>query len=145
MKRIVLFAILSFFLLSSAFSQSSCSSLRYQDTIFHSVTETTGIYFGTATPYGILASPQDLYLDIYEPANDTLTHRPFIVYQFGGGFAVGWREEPDIPQFCTYFAQLGYVVVTIDYRIGFNATDTASTVRAFYRALQDERSAIRFL
>ncbi len=123
----------------------NCNSLRYQDTIFRSVTNTTGIYFGTATPYGALAQPQDLFLDIYEPANDTLTKRPLIVFQFGGGFLIGWRTEPVIPEFCEYFAKCGYVVATIDYRLGFNATDQNSAMRAVYRGIQDERSAIRFL
>lgn len=122
----------------------SCNSLRYQDTIFHHVTISTA-KFGTATPYGLLAQPQDLYLDFYEPTGDTLTKRPLIVFQFGGGFTIGWRSEPVIPQFCDYFAKCGYTVATIDYRIGLNAADMNSTVRAYYRGVQDERSAIRFL
>ncbi len=123
----------------------SCDSRRYQDTIFHSVTRTDGIYFGTATPYGLLAQPQDFYLDFYEPAGDTLSRRPLIVFQFGGGFTIGWRSEPDIPAFCTYFAKCGYTVASIDYRIGLNPLDTNSTVRAYYRGVQDERAALRFL
>lgn len=119
--------------------------MRYQDTIFHSVTRTDGIYFGTATPTGVLAQPQDLYLDFYEPAGDTLTKRPLIIFQFGGGFTIGWRSQPDIPGFCNYFAKCGYAVASIDYRIGLNPLDTNSTLRAFYRGVQDERSAIRFL
>ncbi|MDB5283595.1 MAG: hypothetical protein JWO06_2670 [Bacteroidota bacterium] len=145
MKRILTSVLLFIGLFSSAFAQTSCNSQRYQDTIFHNVSVTTGIYFATATPFGILAQPQDLYLDIYEPTGDTLTKRPIIVFQFGGGFVIGSRNEPDIPQFATYFAQLGYVVASIDYRIGLNPLDTGSTVRAFYRGVQDERSAIRFL
>lgn len=142
MKRILFTLVIAHW---SLVTYSQCTSLRYQDTIFHSVTNTTAIYFGTATPYGLLAQPQDLYLDIYEPANDTLTHRPLIVFQFGGGFTIGWRTEPTIPQFCDYFARCGYVVATIDYRIGLNPLDAGSTVRAFYRGIQDERSAIRYL
>ena len=145
MKGIILVILISGFFICPVFAQGNCSSLRYQDTIFHNVTVTSGIYFATATPYGVLAQPQDLYLDIYEPTGDTLTKRPIIVFQFGGGFVIGTRNEPDIPQFATYFAQLGYVVASIDYRIGLNPLDTGSTVRAFYRGVQDERSAIRFL
>lgn len=126
-------------------AQGGCNSLRYTDTIFHQVKVTSGVYFGTATPYGALALPQDLYMDIYEPANDTLTKRPLIVFQFGGGFTIGWRTEPDIPGFCEYFAKCGYVVATIDYRIGLNPLDTGSTIRAYYRGVQDERSALRYL
>ncbi|HWB62563.1 MAG TPA: PKD domain-containing protein [Chitinophagales bacterium] len=126
-------------------AQANCATQRYIDTVFHSVKIDTGIYFGTATPYGLLAQPQDLYLDFYQPAGDTALLRPLIIYQFGGGFVIGWREEPDIPQFCNYFAQLGYAVATIDYRIGLDPLDTNSTVRAYYRGVQDERAAIRYL
>lgn len=130
-------------LLNFALAQN-CNSLRYRDTIFHQVTVST-VKFGTATPYGLLAQPQDLYLDFYEPTGDTLSKRPLIIFQFGGGFTIGWRSEPVIPQFCTYFAKCGYAVASIDYRIGLNPADTNSTVRAFYRGVQDERSAIRYL
>lgn len=138
------FFLLSVLLFGISYSQP-CSSLRYQDTIFHQVTVTKGIYFGTATPYSLLAQPQDLYLDFYEPTGDTLTKRPLIVFEFGGGYVIGWRSEPDIPQFCEYFAKCGYTVASIDYRLGLNAVDTNSTIRAYYRGVQDERSALRFL
>ncbi len=142
MKRILLF-VSSISVTIFSFSQT-CSSLRYQDTIFHTVTLTTS-QFGVATPYGVLAQPQNLFLDFYEPTGDTLTTRPLIVFQFGGGFTIGWRSEPDIPGFCNYFAKCGYAVASIDYRIGLNPLDTNSTIRAYYRGVQDERSAIRYL
>ncbi len=143
MKRMLLLLVFSVQLYIAAQAQN-CNSLRYQDTIFHDVTIST-YKFGTATPYGLLAQPQDLYLDIYEPTGDTLSKRPIIVFQFGGGFTIGWRSEPVIPQFCDYFAKCGYVVASIDYRIGLNPADTNSTVRAYYRGVQDERSALRYL
>jgi PKD repeat protein len=142
MKRILLL-VFSVQLYIAAQAQN-CNSQRYQDTIFHDVTIST-YKFGTATPFGLLAQPQDLYLDIYEPTGDTLSKRPIIVFQFGGGFTIGWRSEPVIPQFCDYFAKCGYVVASIDYRIGLNPADTNSTVRAYYRGVQDERSALRYL
>lgn len=142
MKRTLL--LFSYLWVYCANAQNNCSSLRYQQPVFDSVVTTTGIYFGTATPYGALALPQDLYLDFYEPYGDTLAKRPLIVFQFGGGFAIGWRAEPVIPDFCKFFAQHGYAVASIDYRLGFNV-DSQSTVRAMYRAMQDERAALRFL
>jgi hypothetical protein len=142
MKKILLLVFASCYSLF-AISQS-CNSLRYQDTIFHNVTVTT-FKTGTATPQGLLALPQDLYLDFYEPAGDTLSKRPLIIFQFGGGFTIGWRSQPDIPGFCNYFAKCGYAVASIDYRIGLNPLDTSSTLRAYYRGVQDERSAIRYL
>lgn len=143
MKRILLLIVFSVQLYIAAQAQN-CNSQRYQDTIFHNVTMTT-YKFGTATPYGLLAQPQDLYLDMYVPTGDTLRNRPLIVFQFGGGFTIGWRSEPVIPQFCDYFAKCGYAVASIDYRIGLNPADTNSTVRAYYRGVQDERSALRYL
>jgi len=144
MKKLLLVFIVSLVCHATISSQGNCTSLRYQDTIFHAVQQSDNYLFGSAVPYGS-TTPQDLYLDIYQPANDTLRLRPLIVYQFGGGFVIGWREEPDIPQYATYFAQCGYVVATIDYRIGLDPLDTGSTVRAFYRGVQDERSALRYL
>ncbi len=143
MKRILLLIVFSVQLYIAAQAQN-CNSQRYQDTIFHNVTMTT-YKFGTATPFGLLAQPQDLYLDMYVPTGDTLRNRPLIVFQFGGGFTIGWRSEPVIPQFCDYFAKCGYAVASIDYRIGLNPADTNSTVRAYYRGVQDERSALRYL
>ncbi|MCW5908958.1 MAG: PKD domain-containing protein [Chitinophagales bacterium] len=134
----------SFLIVSTASAQVNCNSLRYQQPVFDSVTLTEGIKFATATPYGLLAQPQDLFLDFYEPTGDTLSKRPLIIFQFGGGFAIGWRSEPVIPDFCRFFARHGYAVASIDYRLGFNI-DSQSTVRAMYRAMQDERAAIRFL
>ena len=99
-------------------AQVSCESLRYKQPVFDSVSVNTGIYFATVQPYGLLSPPQDLLLDFYEPVGDTLTKRPLIVFQFGGGFAIGWRSEPVIPQFCEYFAKCGYAVASIDYRLG---------------------------
>ncbi|MFN8299376.1 MAG: PKD domain-containing protein [Chitinophagales bacterium] len=144
MKR-VFYALLFLMAFKAGSAQGTCTSDRYKDTVFHSLKITTGVKFGTATPWGVLAQPQDLYMDIYEPANDTLAKRPIIVFQFGGGFTIGWRTEPDIPGFCEYFAKCGYVVATIDYRIGLDPLDTGSTVRAYYRGVQDERSALRYL
>jgi PKD repeat protein len=104
---------------------------------------TSGIYFGTADTY--LGVSQDLYLDIYAPTGDTLTKRPLIVYMFGGAFLIGTRNQPPIPVYSTYLAQCGYVVASIDYRIGFDVLSTGSAVRAVYRGIQDLRGAVRFL
>ena len=145
MKRVLLHIILVCGLLPHAFSQSTCNSLRYQQPVFQNVNFTSGVYFATAIPYGVIPIPQDLYLDIYAPAGDTVTRRPVVLYQFGGGFLIGTRYEPDIPFYATYLAQCGYVVVSIDYRLGFNPLDGSSIDREFYRAVQDQRAALRFL
>lgn len=123
---------------------AQCTSNRYLRPIFSNVTVTSGIQFGSATAYAGLF-PQNLYLDIYAPTGDTLTSRPLIVYAFGGGFLIGTRIDPPIPTYATYFAKCGYVVASIDYRIGFNTLDTQSAEREVYRGVQDLRGAVRFL
>lgn len=144
MKQAIL-QLLALLLPIATFAQSNCTSQRYQDTLYQQVKVTKDIKFGTATPYGLLAQPQDLYMDIYEPANDTQTRRPLIIFQFGGGFLIGWRSQPPIPQYCEYFAKCGYVVASIDYRIGFDVLSTGSAERAVIRAVQDQRAAVRHL
>ena len=140
MPRGLLLGILCFLCFSLS---AQCISDRYLDSIFHSVTTTSGIYYGTADNY--LGISTDLYLDFYEPTGDTLTKRPLIVYAFGGAFLIGTRNQPPIPAYCSYLAQCGYAVASIDYRIGFNVLSTESAERAVYRAAQDLRGAVRFL
>jgi len=145
MRKIFLSAVL-LFLLTQLFAQSNiCVSNRYKEKVFSAVTKTSQVYYGTADPYGAIVQAQDLYMDIYEPTGDTLANRPVIVYAFGGAFLIGDKNQPPIPDYCTALAQMGYVVVAIDYRIGFNVVSSGSTVRAVYRAAQDLRAAVRFL
>jgi PKD repeat protein len=139
MRSSLLFIVLCVFYLSVS---GQCTSRRYQDTIFHRVTVTT-TQFGTATTQ--LNLPQNLSLDFYEPTGDTLTRRPLIVYAFGGAFLIGTRNQPPVPTYCTNYAQCGYAVASIDYRIGFDVLSTGSAVRAVYRAAQDLRGAVRYL
>ena len=125
-------------------AQSNCSSGRYYSEVFSNTQTTSGIQYGSADPYGILNN-QNLYLDIVAPAGDTLEKRPLILHQFGGGFLIGWRTEPVIPQMAEMYAKRGFVFATIDYRLGFNPLDGQSAERAVYRASQDLRAALRFL
>lgn len=63
-----------------------------------------------------------LRLDVYrQPGFDKA--RPILLYSFGGGWQHGSRDAMDNPLFPFYtpMAQMGYVVVAIDYRLGFAA------------------------
>ena len=122
----------------------NCTQVRYLEEVFDEVIVNSGISFGQADPYGIIGS-QDLRLDLYMPAGDELEKRPVIIYAFGGGFLIGLRSQPPIPEYCERWARMGYVVAAIDYRIGFNTTSSGSAERAVYRGVQDVRAAMRFL
>ena len=89
--------------------------------------------------------PLDLKLDIYHPQNDTITKRPLIVMAHGGAFLFGNKQSPLMTKLANDFAERGYVVASINYRLGTTLLGLAAIERTIYRAVQDYRSATRFL
>jgi len=142
--KISLTLLILFWTVGLGYAQSPCPSQRYQSAVFSQVTKTDGVKFATVDPYGVI-DQQDLFLDIYQPTGDTLSKRPVIVYAYGGGFLIGTRNQPPIPYYAEYYAKLGYVFVSIEYRLGFNVVTPGSPERAVYRSVQDLRAAIRHL
>lgn len=153
MKRISTNALLkSIFLLSfyfsvSVYAQPDCVlTQRYKDRVFSNINVTYDITYGNADRYDALNInfPQPIKLDFYEPAGDTLSRRPLMLFFYGGAFLLGDKGDADVRAWCDSLAHLGYATAAVNYRLGFNATNTASAVRAVYRAIQDARGAIRF-
>lgn len=58
-----------------------------------------------------------LRLDKYDNQS-ILEEKPCVVFLFGGGFANGVRDNPDYNIYFTQLVNDGYVVVSIDYRLG---------------------------
>ena len=87
----------------------------------------------------------DLKMDIYLPKNDTLERRPLIVFAHGGAFYIGDKGVDAYKKWCSYFASLGYVCASINYRLGFSKLTTRNIEKCEYRAMQDAHAAIRFL
>lgn len=56
-----------------------------------------------------------MYLDIYS-TNQSV--EPCLLYIFGGAFLAGQRAEEEVVEVYEYFAQRGWKVVAIDYRLG---------------------------
>jgi len=117
---------------------------RYISPIFGNVTVTTNIQYGSAAPHNS-TNPAPLALDVYEPTGDTAALRPLVICIYGGSFIGGSKEAADIRKWCDTLANLGYVTVAHNYRVGFNPLQTGAVVRAGYRALQDTRAAVRFM
>lgn len=125
---------------------------RYTNTLFSSSTITQNVIYGTAPSvdgFGTVESSttlQNLKMDVYSPTGDTFSKRPVIIFAHPGGFFSGNKNADDMTAFCDYFAKKGYVTATIDYRLGFSATDNIAlhSTRAVYRGLQDGRTAIRY-
>jgi acetyl esterase/lipase len=135
-------------------SQLSAQIFRYIHSVFSSLSSDTGIVYGTApflqSPYRLENNTvtDSLRMDIFWPADDTLSHRPAIIFAHSGAFYTGNRNHDDMLAFCDSLSRKGYVTATIDYRQGFELFSTNTPMhatRAVYRAFQDARAAIRFL
>ncbi|MEM8983926.1 MAG: alpha/beta hydrolase [Pseudomonadota bacterium] len=105
---------------------------------------------------------RDLLLDVYLPINDE-TDRPAIMFIHGGGFVSGDKATAAPVEFARYFAERGFVSLSIGYRLlgdygtlpaSFNdAIDTSpllintdrDQIKAMYPAVRDAKAALRWL
>ena len=97
------------------------------------------LLFHSGTP-----KPLTLEMDIYTPEGDGTGKRPLLLMMHGGSFFVGHKAEPGQAGWCRYFASLGYVAVSIDYRLGYHARKSEFR-EAEYRALEDADAALDYL
>lgn len=86
----------------------------------------------------------ELCMDIYSPSHDHLQERPLVMMIHGGAFYLGAKDSPNYVKWCEHLASMGYVVASINYRLGFRL-NLAAIERSAYRALQDAHAAMRFL
>lgn len=92
----------------------------------------------------LLQTRLNLTMDIAVPPNASASSRqPLLVLIHGGGFVTGDKSDMYLEAYS--YAQAGYVVATVNYRLTQNQFN--DTVRLFSRlhALEDVGNAIRFL
>lgn len=111
---------------------------RYLDPVFADVDVTSGVVYRTAVD--CTGADVDLAVDIYEPAGDTATERPVYVWIHGGSFAIGSRDGALEQVVGHDYAQRGYVVVSISYRL----CDDFS-VAAMTDAYEDAKAAVAWV
>jgi acetyl esterase/lipase len=122
-------------------------TLRYRDQVFSAVTTTPDITYGTAPDDN--GNQVALKLDLYQPTGDTAAKRPAVVWVHGGGFTSGDKSSGRGK--ATFFAQLGYVAVSINYRLlspdgcGGNPNPTPLCEHAALEAQHDAQAAVRWL
>ena len=116
----------------------------YLDPLY-AVGETKDIVYGRVIrSHSADRSGEDLTLDLYRPLNDRGDSRPLLMVFHGGAFQRGDKRDSSIVEWCRHFASLGYVVSSVNYRLGYqrNVEDTDA---ALYRSLKDAHAAVRFL
>ena len=86
----------------------------------------------------------DLTMDVYVPEDGGQVARPLLVTFHGGSFRGGDMRDSLLVEWCRYFASLGYVAASVDYRQGYRR-NVRSTDDAMYRSLKDANAAVRFL
>ena len=85
-----------------------------------------------------------LKMDIYRPIEDTLRQHPVILLLHGGAFYIGDKSDFTLSEWCKHFARLGYVAVSINYRMGFKISKK-SIQNCGFMAIQDAHAALRYL
>lgn len=157
MKKIYLLSFCLLFAFITANAQE-----RFLEKTFD-VDITTNIPYGEN--YTVITVPvlgkstlETLMMDVYQPAGDDAEERPLVVYLHTGNFlpiitngsSSGTRSDSATVEICKRMAELGYVVASIDYRLGWNPFGATQPERAFslinaaYRGVQDMRTAIRY-
>lgn len=99
---------------------------------------------GELIKYNISPQEVELKLDIYLPQDDTCKARPLLMLIHGGAFFNGDKASEAYVKWSNHFAAMGFVVASINYRMGFlpsaNQIDCAG-----YRAAQDANAAMRYM
>jgi predicted esterase len=126
---------------------SAAEGERYLDPVFDEVTVTKDLVFGSGPDFGGEGT-QQLDLDLYEPAGDTLARRPLVVLAFGGGFFYGDKEQ--LEPLAAEYARRGFVAASITYRLDeqggmLSYPVDASGLARILAAKHDLQAAVRWL
>lgn len=136
--------ILTLFAAAIVCSVQGVYAQRYLEEVFDDVTVTSSVTYGvnaTVLLYQLAgeAVPEELKMDIYEPAGDTETNRPVVLYFHTGNFLPhpqnqspgGLRTDSAAVEICSRLARMGYVAASCDYRLGWNPVAPTQDERVF--------------
>ena len=148
---------------------------RYKNPVFKSITATEDLQYGIAKGYYTSKPIEDikhddytsifkemlrsltsfvviqgttelpLYMDIYQPANDKVKKRPLFMFVHGGSFFFGDKQNKLQQAITDDLVKRGYVVASINYRLGSTLLGAGAIERTIYQGVQDARAALRYL
>jgi len=147
------------------FAANNAIAQRFLNEVFadSDIVVHTNVKFGEN--YSFLTVPtgqiEDLLMDVYEPNQsiDTLQQRPVMVFVHTGNFLPpvtnltpnGSIHDSSAVEVCKRWAKRGFVVLAVEYRLGWNPTSldaevrSSSLVMAVLRGVQDIKTAVRFI
>lgn len=79
-----------------------------------------------------------LKMDVYVPEKQN-KEQSCMVFAFGGGFINGARNDKQIPELMKYYTDRGWVVISIDYRLGlrgYKNLSALSGISKFRKAIE---------
>ncbi|MFN0030546.1 MAG: T9SS type A sorting domain-containing protein [Flavobacteriales bacterium] len=117
---------------------------RYRNFLFQDFVKTADVHYGSNI--NMEGNMEELMMDVYVPEGDVATDRAVIIICHGGYFLAGDKAASDVVPMCQDFAKMGYVVASINYRMGVAFTPPLEGPYglAVARAVQDLRAAIRW-
>jgi acetyl esterase/lipase len=92
---------------------------RYEDEVFPEIEQVydDAVFKTAADAPGFGGKPaRDLLIDVWVPKGDDLQARPLMIFQFGGGFRFGDRNQ--LAGLAQSAAHRGFVTAAFDYRTG---------------------------
>lgn len=139
----ILYTLIAVLLVQGLFAQE-CANGRYVEPIFNRLDIKKDIVYAKKRQSD--GHEIALAYDVYQPYGDTLSLRPVMLLIHGGAYLkLIDQNSPDIVEMCTYFAQRGYVTVSLDYRQEPNPLALFSEetmIKAVARALVDTKDAV---
>jgi len=112
--------------------------------IFPEYSSTENVEYGSNTLFS--GAEQSLMMDVYEPANDSETNRPLVIFAHGGFFIAGDKDGTEVKPACIDLAKMGYVTASINYRLGFpiQLDLEQPMAEAVLRGVHDMKAAVRW-
>jgi para-nitrobenzyl esterase len=123
---------------------AQCEEGRYREFIFSDYTVNSDVAYGENI--NLDGENESLLMDVYTPAGDAAADRALVILCHGGYFIGGDKAATDMVPLCEDLAKMGYVVASINYRLGipFAFNLEVPYGQAVVRAVQDLRAAIRW-
>ena len=155
---------LAFFIALVAQLPTASAQTRYLDEVFATVELAADIEYGSnATALYFPGTgefeQEALLVDVYQPEDDTATARPLAILLHTGNFLPvdaatgvlqGSKSDSALVYLAGKLAQRGYVVASMDFRLGWAPTEPDPLIRrltlshALYRGIQDVNTCVRY-